>query len=82
MKSPTKITLVIVSSLAIAVVLLFGGVMLGSPLRGGMMGNGAMGGSGWMLLPALLWVWIPTLFMVALGILLVGATINHKKRMI
>ncbi|MEO7621717.1 MAG: hypothetical protein ABIS30_01515 [Gallionella sp.] len=59
---------------AVAVVLLLllgGGAMSGATLSGGMMGNGAMGGINWMLIPALL--------ALGLGVLLVWAIFGQKK---
>jgi hypothetical protein len=59
---------------AVAVVLLLllgGGAMSGATLSGGMMGNGAMDGINWMLIPALL--------ALGLGVLLVWAIFGQKK---
>jgi hypothetical protein len=63
-----------VRGIAFAVVLLLllgGGAMSGATLSGGMMGNGAMGGINWMLIPALL--------ALGLGVLLVWAIFGQKK---
>ena len=47
------------------------GMMTGATLSGGMMGNGAMGGLGWM--------WIPTLLMLGLCVLLAWVIFGQKK---
>ena len=58
----------------VVVVVLFlifgGGAMTGSMMSGGMMGSGSMGGISWM--------WLPTLLVVALGVVLFSA-ISGKK---
>jgi len=72
MKESNKTALIVVLSIVIVLLLLFGGgAMTGATLSGGMMGNGAMGGVGW--------VWIPTVLMVGLGALLVWIIFGQKK---
>lgn len=46
-----------------------------------MIGYGAMGNDVWMLIPTILWVWVPNLVMVGLGILLAWVSFNkHRNR--
>lgn len=72
MKESNKTALIIVLAIVIVLLLLFGGgAMTGATLSGGMMGNGAMGGVGW--------VWIPTVLMGGLGALLVWIIFGQKK---
>ncbi len=77
----TKTTAVTALIVTVTLVLLVGAVMLGWPLRAGMIGYGAMGNDVWMLIPTILWVWIPNLVMVGLGVLLAWVTFNkHRNR--
>lgn len=72
MNETNKTALVIAFVVAVVLLLLFGGgVMTGTTMSGGMMGNGAMGGIGWM--------WIPALLMLGLVVLLVWAIFGQKK---
>ncbi len=72
MNETNKTALVIAFAIAVVLLLLFGGgTMTGATLSGGMMGNGAMGGIGWM--------WIPTLLMLGLGVLLAWVIFGQKK---
>ena len=72
MNETNKTTLIIVFSVVVVLLLLFGsGAMTGATLSGGMMGNGAMGGIGW--------IWIPALLMLGLGALLIWAIFGQKK---
>ncbi len=72
MNATTKTAIVIAFAIAVVLLLLFGGgAMTGATLSGGMMGNGGMGGIGWM--------WIPTLLMLGLGVLLAWAIFGQKK---
>ncbi len=73
---------IIATVLAVGAIVMFivaGGAMTGHPLNTWMLGGGAMGGgNGWMLIPALLWMWIPTIVMFAFGIFLVWITVEGK----
>ncbi len=72
MNETNKTALVIAFVIVVVLLLLFGGgTMTGATLSGEMMGNGAMGGIGWM--------WIPTLLMLGLGVLLVWVIFGKKK---
>ncbi len=72
MNATTKTALIIAFAIVAVLLLLFGGGMTtGATLRGGMMGNGAMGGISWM--------WIPILLMLGLGVLLVWVIFGQKK---
>ena len=72
MNDTNKIALVIAFAIVVILLLLFGGgTMTGATLSGGMMGNGAMGGIGWM--------WIPTLRVLGLGVLLAWVIFGQKK---
>lgn len=67
MNGTNKTALVIALAVVVALLLLFGG----GTLSGGMMGNGTMGGIGWM--------WIPAFLMLGLGILLAWVIFGPKK---
>lgn len=72
MNAITKTALVIASAIVVAMLLLFGGgTMSGVSLSGGTMGSGAMRGINWM--------WVPALFMLGLGVLLVWVIFGKKK---
>lgn len=72
MNATSKIALVLVFAIVIALLLMFGGgAMTGATLSGGMMGNGIMGGVSWM--------WVPTLLLVGIGALLVWVIFGQKK---
>ena len=72
MNATNKTALVIAFAVVFVLLLLFGGgAMSGATLSGGMMGTGAMGGISWM--------WIPTVFMLGLGALLVWIIFEQKK---
>ena len=72
MNATNKTALVIVFSIVVVLLMLFGGgAMTGATLSGGMMGNGAMGG--------ISWIWIPTVLMIGLGAVLVWAIFGQKK---
>jgi len=72
MNETNKTALIIVFSIVVVMLLLFGGGALsGATLSGGMMGNGTMGGVGW--------IWIPTSLMLGLGALLVWVIFGQKK---
>lgn len=68
MNTTNKTVLIVVISFVVVLLLLFSG---GAMLTGGMMGNGTMGGIGWM--------WIPIILMLGLGALLVWAIFGQKK---
>lgn len=72
MNSTTK-TVLLIAFAIVAVMLLFGGGMMGNGVMsgGGMMGNNMMGGTHWMGLPALV--------MVGIGALLVWVLFGQKK---
>ena len=72
MNETNKTMLAVILAIAVVLLLLLGGgAMTGATLSGGMMGNGAMGGIGW--------IWIPALLMFSLGALLVWAIFGQKK---
>ena len=72
MNETNKTALAVAFAILIVLLLLFGGgMMTGATLSGGIMGNGAMGGVSWML--------IPTLLMLGLGALLVWVIFGQKK---
>ncbi|MHB8474439.1 MAG: hypothetical protein ACYC9K_11245 [Sulfuricaulis sp.] len=72
MNPTAKTALVIASAIVVVMLLLFGGgTMSGVSPSGGMMGSSAMRGINWM--------WIPALFMLGLGVLLVWAILGRKK---
>ena len=72
MNATTKTALVIAFVFATVLLLLLGGgAMTGKTMSGGMMGNGAMGGIGWM--------WIPTFLVLGLGALLAWIIFAQKK---
>ena len=63
MDATTKTALVIAFAVVALLLLLFGGGMMsGTTMSGGMMGNGAMAGISWM--------WLPILLVVVLGVVL------------
>ena len=68
MNTTNKTVLIVVISFFVVLLLLFSG---GATLTGGMMGNGAMGGIGWM--------WILIILVLGLGALLVWAIFGQKK---
>lgn len=71
MNATTKTALIIAFTIALAMLLLFGGgTMTGATLSGGMMGNGALG--------VISWMWVPILMMLGLGAVLVWA-LSQKK---
>jgi hypothetical protein len=65
-------TALVIALVAVALLLLLfgGGMATGTMLSGGMMGSGSMGGISWM--------WLPTLLVVALGVVLFSV-ISGKK---
>ena len=72
MNATTRTALGIAFAVVVVLLLLFGGgTMTGAPMRGGMMGNGAMGGISWM--------WIATVLVLGLGALLVWVISGQKK---
>ena len=72
MDAPTKKTPLVIAFVAIALLLLLfgGGMATGTMISGGMMGSGSMGGISWM--------WLPTLLVVALGVVLFSALSGKK----
>jgi len=71
MNTNNKTFLVIAFVIVIVLLLLFGGgAMTGARLGSGMMGSGMMGGISWM--------WIPTVIILAIGILLGWAIFGKK----
>ena len=72
MNATTRTALGIGFVVVVVLLLLFGGgTMTGAPMRGGMMGNGVMGGISWM--------WIPIVLVLGLGALLVWVMFGRKK---
>ena len=72
MNATTRTALGIGFAVVVVLLLLFGGgTMTGTTIRGGMMGNGAMGGLSWM--------WIPIVLVLGLGALLVWVISKQKK---
>ncbi len=72
MNATTRTALGIGFAVVVVLLLLFdGGTMTGTTIRGGMMGNGAMGGISWM--------WIPIVLVLGLGALLVWVISGQKK---
>ncbi|MCY7388761.1 MAG: hypothetical protein LH481_11985 [Burkholderiales bacterium] len=72
MNTATKTILVIAFAIAVVLLLMFGGgAMTGTMMSGGMMGDGHVGGFGWM--------WIPTLLVLGLGVLLGWVIFGQKK---
>ena len=71
MDTTNKTALVIAIVIAALLLLLFsGGMATGTMFSGGMMGSGSIGGISWM--------WLPTLLVVALGVVLFSV-ISGKK---
>ena len=71
MDDTSKTALIIAFVVAALLLLLFGGGMAtGTMISGGMMGSGSMGG--------VIWMWLPTLLAVVLGLVLFSA-ISGKK---
>lgn len=71
MGTPNKTALVVAFSIVAVLLLLFGsGMMTGTRLGDGMMGNGAMGGVGS--------IWLVALLVVVLGIVLFSALLRKK----
>ena len=68
MNESNKTPLVIAFVVVVVLFLIFGG---GTMMNGGMMGQGRIGGFGWM--------WIPTLLMLGFGILLGWVIFGRKK---
>ena len=72
MNTATKTVLVVAFAIAVVLLLVFGGgAMTGTLMSGGMMGNGAMGGIGWM--------WLPALLILGLGVLIAWLIFGQKK---
>ena len=72
MNTATKTILVIAFAIAVVLLLVFGGgAMTGTMMSGGMMGNDAMGGIGWM--------WLPALLILGLGVLIAWLIFGQKK---
>ena len=72
MNATTKTAFVTAFAIAVMLHLLFGGSrMAGAVLNGGLMGNIAMGGMGWM--------WIPALLTLGLGVLFLWVILGKKK---
>ena len=79
----TKTALTIVFALGVIhLLLLIGGVMTGTPVSGGMLTNGPMGGRDAMWIPVFFWALIPTTMMLAIGGLLVWVSFlyPHQKK--
>lgn len=72
MNATNKKTLVIAFAVVVVLLLLFGGGTMMATLSGGMMGNGMMGGIGWM--------WIPTLLILGLGALLAWVIFGQQQK--
>ncbi len=71
MDATTKTALIIAFFVVGLLLLLFGGGMAtGTIISGGMMGSGSMGGISWM--------WLPTLLVVALGVVLFSVIFGKK----
>lgn len=71
MRTTYKTALVVAFSIAAVLLLLFGsGMMTGTRLGDGMMGNGAMGGVGS--------IWLVALLVVVLGIVLFSVLLRKK----
>ena len=68
MNESNKTPLVIAFVVVVVLFLIFGG---GTMMNGGMMGQGRIGGFGWM--------WIPTLLMLGFGILLGWVIFGRKQ---
>ena len=60
----TSKTALVIALVAVALLLLLfgGGIATGTVISGGMMGSGSTGG--------MIWMWLPTLFVVVLGVVL------------
>lgn len=72
MRATYKTALVVAFSIVAVLLLLFGsGMMTGTRLGDGMMGNGAMGGVGS--------IWLVALLVVVLGIVLFSALLRKKQ---
>ena len=71
MDATSRTALVIAFVAVFLLLLLFGGgMMTGTVMSGGMMGSGSMGGISWM--------WLPTLLVVAIGVVLFSANAGRK----
>ena len=71
MNTTGRIVVVMAIVVAALLALFFGGGMgTGSSMSGGMMGNGMMGGMGWM--------WLPSLLILGLGVLVVWILFRKK----
>ena len=66
----SKSALVLAIIVAALLLLFGGGMMTGTTMSGGMMGNGSMGGISWM--------WLPTLLVVILGVVLFSVLFRKK----
>lgn len=78
MNETNKTAFVIAFAVVVALLLLFGGgMMTGTTMSGGMMGNGGMiGGEG---MGGISWMWIPTVLVLGLGVLLAWLIFGQKK---
>ena len=72
MNTASRLAIVVAFVILALLLLLFGGGMAsGTMMSGGMMGSGSMGGISWM--------WLPTVLIVALGIVLFQLLVEQKK---
>ncbi len=77
MNETNKTALVIALAVVVGLLLLFGGgIMTGATMSGGMMGNGGMITYGGM--NGISWMWIPTVFVLGLGVLLAWLIFGKK----
>ena len=71
MDATHKTALVIAIAVVALLLLVFGGgMMTGTTMSGGMMGSGSMSGISWM--------WVPSLLIVALGVMLFSVLFGKK----
>ena len=68
----TSKTAIVIALVAVALLLLLfgGGIATGIMISGGTMGSGSAGG--------MIWMWLPTLFVVVLGVVLFSNILGKK----
>lgn len=75
----TRIALTIALVIALTLGQVLSALTLGWPLGSGIIGYGAMGGEVWMLIPTILWVWIPNLMMLGFATALAWVELQKQK---
>lgn len=81
MNTTGKTIIVVTVSVGAILALIFAsGSIIGATQSGGLMGDRGMGSSGWMWIPALIWLFFPMLVMISFGAMLVWLTFDHSKK--